>query len=396
MIKVISWSKCLLAGADKIPPRLAEIRDYINKLRELSSARRNRLEGGVDYFQFFTDADDVDAHLLDTLRVVSSDDVGKDEGTVQLLLRKHDDVDENLQNFDTHIKQLYQKAESLPVEAREHPDIRERLDTTIRRKAELENLAQVRKQRLIDALSLYKLYADADSVEAWIDEKGKLLQTLIPGRDLEEVEIMKHRFDTLEQDMKNQEKKVGTVNELARQLLHVEHPNSDEILKRQNKLNARWAQLRDMVDQKRAELDRAHRLETFRIDCQETVTWIEDKTRVLEDSDALTNDLSGVMKLQRRLSMMERDLGAIQAKLDALHKEADSIERERPSEATAIREDIKRIHQVWDILNRKVREHEAKLDEAGDLQRFLRDLDHFQAWLTATQRQVFLILFNFA
>lgn len=103
----------------------------------------------------------------------------------------------------------------------------------------------------------------------------------------------------------------------------MEHPNSDDILQRQNKLNARWAQLRDMVDQKRAELDRAHRLETFRlvpciifshqvvliisqiiiycrIDCQETVTWIEDKTRVLEDSDALTNDLSGVMKLQRR------------------------------------------------------------------------------------------------
>ena len=35
-----------------------------------------------------------------------------------------------------------------------------------------------------------------------------------------------------------------------------------------------------------------------------------------------------------------------------------------------------------------MREQEAKLDEAGDLQRFLRDLDHFQAWLSATQRQV--------
>ncbi|KHJ78575.1 spectrin repeat-containing domain protein, partial [Oesophagostomum dentatum] len=288
------------AGSDNIPPRIQEIRDYLKKLRDLAATRRERLAGGVDYYQFFTHADDVDAYLLDTLRVVSSDDVGKDEGTVQLLLRKHDDVSDELQTFDTQIKQLYQKAEALPPDAREHPDIRERLDSTIRRKAELENLAQLRKQRLIDALSLYKLYADADSVEAWIDEKGKLLATLVPGKDLEEVEIMKHRFDTLEQDMKNQEAKVGTVNELARQLLHVEHPNSDEILQRQNKLNARWAQLRDMVDQKRAELDRAHRLETFRIDCQETVTWIEDKTRVLEDSEALTNDLSGVMKLQRR------------------------------------------------------------------------------------------------
>lgn len=65
----------------------------------------------------------------------------------------------------------------------------------------------------------------------------------------------------------------------------------------------------------------------------ETVTWIQDKTRVLEDTDELTNDLSGVMKLQRRLSMMERDLGAIQAKLDNLEKEADKIEKERPEQA---------------------------------------------------------------
>uniref|UniRef100_A0A914XEU2 Spectrin beta chain n=1 Tax=Plectus sambesii TaxID=2011161 RepID=A0A914XEU2_9BILA len=377
-----------IPGSQAIEPRMRAVQEYYDRLRQLAALRRQRLTGGVDYYQFFTDADDVDAYLLDTLRVVSSDDVGKDEGTVQMLIRKHDDVSEELVGFQKHVDTLLAQADTLPVDAREHPDIRHRLETTQKRQNELADLAKLRKQRLLDALSLYKLFSDADSVEAWIDEKAKLLNTLQPGNDLEEVEIMKHRFETLEADMGNQASKVATVNELARQLLHVDHPNSDEILQRQNKLNARWAQLRDMVDQKRAELDRAHRLQTFRIDCQETVTWIQDKTRVLEDSDELTNDLSGVMKLQRRLSMMERDLGAIQAKLDSLQKEADSIEKEKPQEAAAIREDIKRIHGVWEILNKKVREHEAKLDEAGDLQRFLRDLDHFQAWLTATQRQV--------
>lgn len=42
---------------------------------------------------------------------------------------------------------------------------------TERRKAELEELARLRKQRLLDALSLYKLFSDADIIEAWIDEK---------------------------------------------------------------------------------------------------------------------------------------------------------------------------------------------------------------------------------
>jgi len=66
-----------------------------------------------------------------------------------------------------------------------------------------------------------------------------LLESLVPVGDLEEVEIMRHRFETLEQDKNNQQAKVNTVNQLARQLLHGEHPNADEILQRQNKLNAR-------------------------------------------------------------------------------------------------------------------------------------------------------------
>ena len=74
--------------------------------------------------------------------------------------------------------------------------------------------------------------------------------------------------------------------------------------------------------------------------------------------------------------------------MDTLEKEAEEIEREKPQEAQAIRENIAKIHQAWSVLTKKVKEHEAKLDEAGDLQRFLRDLDHFQSWLSSTQRQV--------
>ena len=38
-------------GSDNIPPRLEEIRQYINKLKELADARKARLSGGVDYYQ---------------------------------------------------------------------------------------------------------------------------------------------------------------------------------------------------------------------------------------------------------------------------------------------------------------------------------------------------------
>lgn len=160
-----------IPGSDNIPERVAETRGYYDKLRQLADARRRTLEGGVEYYQFFTDADDVETYLLDTMRVVSSDDVGRDEGSTNALLRKHEGVSDEIQMLERHIEQLQAQVAELPEEARAHPDIIERLSITEARKKELEDLALVRKQRLIDALSLYKLLSDVDSVEGWIDEK---------------------------------------------------------------------------------------------------------------------------------------------------------------------------------------------------------------------------------
>lgn len=49
----------------------------------------------------------------------------------------------------------------------------------------------------------------------------------------------------------------------------------------------------------------------------------------------------------------------------------------------------------WDMFQQhcvicylKLKERDSKLEEAGDLHRFLRDLDHFQVWLTKSQTDV--------
>ncbi|XP_064119290.1 spectrin beta chain-like isoform X5 [Macrobrachium nipponense] len=375
-------------GSDKIQERIDEIMGMWNSLKERSSTRKKRLTDAVDLHQFYTEADDVDTWMLDILRLVSSEDTGRDEATVQSLLKKHKDVTDELKNYASTIEALHQQASELNQVDRESPDVVERLASIDRRYKELLELAKMRKQRLLDALSLYKLFTEADGVEQWIGEKERMLQTMVPAKDIEDCEIMKHRYEGFEQEMNANASRVAVVNQLARQLLHVEHPNSDEIVARQNQLNQRWAELREKAEAKREELSSAHGVQTFHIECRETVLWIEDKKRVLMETADLGTDLSGIMTLQRRLSGMERDLAAIQAKLDALEREADKISQDHPEEAELIRERVEQIRAVWDQLTQLLKERDAKLEEAGDLHRFLRDLDHFQAWLTKTMTDV--------
>ncbi|VDI16204.1 spectrin beta, partial [Mytilus galloprovincialis] len=76
-------------GADKVQQRIDEINQQWDSLMDLAAFRKKRLHEAVDFYQFFADADDVDAWMMDTLRLVSSEDVGKDEASVQSLLKKH-------------------------------------------------------------------------------------------------------------------------------------------------------------------------------------------------------------------------------------------------------------------------------------------------------------------
>lgn len=375
-------------GADQIKDRLREILATWNHLLDLTAYRRKRLEDAVDYFQMFADADDIDAWMLDALRLVSSEDVGRDEDNVQSLLKKHKDVNDELKSYADTIEQLHAQASKLTLNDEEQQKVSERLGAIDARYKELLELAKLRKQRLLDALSLYKLLSESDGVEQWIGEKEKMLTTMTPGKDIEDVEILKHRYDGFDKEMNSNASRVAVVNQLARQLLHVEHPDSEQIIARQNHLNEEWSRLHEKAEAKRDELNSAHGVQTFYIECRETISWIEDKKRILTETDSLEMDLTGVMTLQRRLSGMERDLAAIQAKLTALEHEADSIEHDHPEEAAIIRERISQIQIIWEQLTHMLKERDSKLEEAGDLHRFLRDLDHFQTWLTKTQTDV--------
>lgn len=371
-----------------IQNRINEVETAWERLKELQAIRIMRLNEAIDFHQFFTDADDVDAWMLDTFRLVTSKDVGVDEVNAESLLKKHDKIHKELEDYQNVINNLRQQTERLGEGDRDSPQVAERLASIEKRYAELLDLSNQRRQRLIDASALYKLFNEANGVEQWIVEKQKMLNSMQPTQDMEDTEVMRHRFETFEQEMDNNKGRVEYVNNLARNLVGTGHPDSKAILKRQEQLERLWNELKNDTGKKRADIDAAHGVQTFYLDCSETVSWIEEKTKSLKDTEELGNNLSGIMTLQRRLGGMERDLKAIQDKLAELEAEKRRIEQEHPKEAKQINEEVERIRASWVDLNKLKKDRDAKLEEAGDLHRFLRDLDHFQAWLSKTQTDI--------
>uniref|UniRef100_A0A8C6XDZ9 Spectrin beta chain n=1 Tax=Naja naja TaxID=35670 RepID=A0A8C6XDZ9_NAJNA len=375
-------------GSEKIRERISDIQNQWANLEQLSSIRKKRLEEASLLHQFQADADDIDAWMLDILKIVSSNDVGHDEYSTQSLVKKHKDVAEEIASYRSIIDSLHEQAKALPQEYAESVDVQSRLSGIEERYKEVAELTRLRKQALQDTLALYKMFSEADACELWIDEKEQWLNNMEIPEKLEDLEVIQHRFESLEPEMNSQASRVAVVNQIARQLIHNGHPNEKEIKAQQDKLNTRWSQFRELVDIKKDALISALSIQNYHLECNETKSWIREKTKVIESTQELGNDLAGVIALQRKLTGMERDLVAIEAKLTDLQKEAEKLESEHPDQARAILSRLAEINDVWEEMKTTLKNREESLGEASKLQQFLRDLDDFQSWLSRTQTAI--------
>ncbi|XP_016089741.1 spectrin beta chain, non-erythrocytic 1-like [Sinocyclocheilus grahami] len=226
-------------GEDKIRERIADIQAQWAALEQLAAVRKKRLEEACSLHQFQADADDVDTWTLDALRIVSTADVGHDEFSTQALVKKHKDASAEVASYRSVIDALHEQAQSLPPEQVQAANVNERLAGIEERYKEVSELSRLRKQALQDALALYKMFSEADACEHWIDEKELWLNSMEIPEKLEDLEVIQHRFESLEPEMNNQASRVAVVNQIARQLIHSGHPSEKDIKAQQDKLNTR-------------------------------------------------------------------------------------------------------------------------------------------------------------
>ncbi|KAI7804284.1 spectrin beta chain, erythrocytic [Triplophysa rosa] len=375
-------------GSPKVQQRMDEVRREWQELEELAAFRKQNLQDTQCFFQFQGDADDLKAWLVDAMRQMSSDDVGHDEYTTQRLLKKHRDLRDEAAKNGATIDALSKQANALPEELKSTPDIQGRLMDIRDMYIELLTLSDLRQKKLDETMALYTIFSETDACELWMSQKETWLVGLETPEKLEDLEVVQNRLSILAQEMGNMQARVDGVNKAAKQLEDSRHPQTKQVKDCQVRLNKRWEAFKAMVEDKKHKVDSAVSLHNYDLDCDETESWIKEKTRVIESTQDLGNDLAAVITIQRKLFGMERDLAAIQDKLDFLHGEAEKLVKDHPDHASDILARQAELDAAWDTLKCTLKDREDSLGEVSKLQTFLQDMDDFQAWLFKTQKAI--------
>uniref|UniRef100_A0A672T271 Spectrin beta chain n=1 Tax=Sinocyclocheilus grahami TaxID=75366 RepID=A0A672T271_SINGR len=375
-------------GSPKVQQRMDDVRNQWQQLEELAAFRKQNLQDTQCFFQFQGDADDLKAWLVDAMRQMSSDDIGHDEYTTQRLLKKHRDLRDEAAKNGATIDALSKQANALPEELRHTPDIQGRLNDIRDMYIELLTLSDLRQKKLDDTMALYTIFSETDACELWMGQKETWLVGLETPENLEDLEVVQNRLSILAQEMGNMQGRVDNVNKAAKQLEDSRYPQTKQVKDCKTRLNRRWEAFKAMVEDKKHKVDSALSLHNYDLECDETESWIKEKTRVIESTQDLGNDLAAVITIQRKLFGMERDLAAIQDKLDFLRNEAQKLVKDHPENASDIFARQEELDAAWDTLKRTLKNREDSLGEVSKLQTFLQDMDDFQAWLFKTQKAV--------
>ncbi|XP_034501325.1 spectrin beta chain, non-erythrocytic 2 isoform X4 [Ailuropoda melanoleuca] len=375
-------------GAGQAAARTAELQAQWERLEALAEERAQRLAQAASLYQFQADANDMEAWLVDALRLVSSPELGHDEFSTQALARQHRALEEEIRSHRPALDALREQAAALPPALSRTPEVQGRVPSLERHYEQLQARAGERARALEAALALYTMLSEAGACGLWVEEKEQWLNGLALPERLEDLEVVQQRFETLEPEMNALAARITAVNDIAEQLLKAKPPSKDSIVDTQKQLNHRWQQFRTLADGKKEALTSALSIQNYHLECTETQAWMREKTKVIESTQGLGNDLAGVLALQRKLAGTERDLEAIAARVGELTREANALAAGHPAQAPAINARLGEVQAGWEDLRATMRRREESLGEARRLQDFLRSLDDFQAWLGRTQTSV--------
>jgi len=247
----------------------------------------------------------------------------------------------------------------------------------------LMELGNQRRKRLDETCKAYQLVREAAELSNWIKTKEQHATIQDVSDDLEQVEVMQKKFDDFQADLKANEVRLAEMNEIAMQLVSL--GQTDAAIKIQAQLedlNEKWKVLEENSVAQANAFEKAHEVQRFHRDVDETKDWISEKDEALNNDD-LGKDLRTVQALQRKHEGLERDLAALKDKITQLDESANRLMHTHNDNAEIIYEKQKEINEEWTHLCAKANLRKVKLLDSYDLQRFLSDYRDLMSWISS-------------
>merc|ERR1719187_1845128 len=346
----------------------------LERIKEPIQTRNRELMKKKETFQFKRDVEDENLWTDEKFSQASSQEVGNSLQAVNLLLKKHKMMMQELANHESRINAVLETGQKMISEGHPEADQFDRDLTSLADKwAKLQELLEMRKQKLLTNEKVQQFLFDANEAESWMSEQELYMMVEDRGKDEFSAQNLMKKHEILESTVEDYADTVRQLGETARQLIADGHPESEMIGVRLAQVEKLYAGLKDLAAERRAKLDDALKLFMLNREVDDLEQWIAER-EVVAGSHELGQDYDHVSLLVDRFREFARDTDAIGSeRVAAVNEIADSLISVGHTDAALIAQWKDSLNDAWADLGELIDTRSQMLQASQELHKYFHD-----------------------
>merc|ERR1712079_530448 len=389
-------------GGPEIEQRLQQLNDVWSELKFMAASRGKKLEESITYQQFLAKIEEEEAWVSEKQQLLTVPDLGENMAAVQGLLKKHDAFETDLSVHNDKVNEINNAGQKL-IEARNHhsSNIVQRCDLLRNKMHNLGDLANIRKQNLMDNSAYLQFMWKADVVESWIADKEAYVRSTDMGRDLSSVQTLLTKQETFDIGLEAFENEgISNITALKNQLVQSGHNQSDAINKKYEEVIARWQKLLADSNNRKTRLmqvqDQFRKIEElfllFAKKASAFNSWFENAEEDMTDP-VRCNSVEEIKSLREAHAQFQASLTAANADFESLAQ----LDRQIKSYNVGVNPytwfTMAALEETWRNLQKIIKDRENELAKEAIRQEdndklhkeFAKHANAFHGWLTDTR-----------
>merc|ERR1711899_527462 len=354
------------------------------------------------YQQFLAKIEEEEAWVSEKQQLLTVPDLGENMAAVQGLLKKHDAFETDLSVHNDKVSEINNAGQKL-IEARNHhsSNIVQRCDLLRNKMHNLGDLANIRKQNLLNNSSYLQYMWKADVVKSWIADKESYVRSDEFGRDLSSVQTLLTKQETFDIGLEASENEgIQNITALKDQLVMAGHNQSDSINKKYEEVISRWQKLLSDSNNRKQRLlqvqEQFRQIEelylTFAKKASAFNSWFENAEEDMTDP-VRCNSVEEIRSLREAHKQFQASLSSANLDFEALAQLDKQIKSFNVGPNPYTWFTMEALEDTWRNLQKIIKERDSDLDkealrqEQNDKLRkeFAQHANSFHSWLTETR-----------
>ncbi|XP_051900167.1 spectrin beta chain, non-erythrocytic 4-like isoform X2 [Pristis pectinata] len=362
------------SGKEEVIEKQNVVETRIVRLIEPLKQRRRILLASKEVHQITRDMEDEMLWVEERLPMAKSKDHGVNLQTVQLLLKKLQTLQREIQGHQPRISDVMERAGHIAsIQSPEADAVRLSLERLKELWTALQEETQQRQQRLLAMQRAQQYYFDASEVESWLSEQELHMMTDEKGKDEQSALQLLKKHLSLEQTIDDYAENICELSKTCRALLDEGHPESEQISKQQSQIDRLYVSLKDLAEERKGKLEQHYWLFQLNREVDELEQWIAER-EVVAGSPELGQDYEHVTLLLEKFTEFAHETGMIgQERVNTVNQMVDELIDYGHSDAATIAEWKDGVGEAWADLLELIETRAQMLSASQELHKFFSD-----------------------